>query len=46
MEKILCAAIWYKELPTQTHKCINIDKGTVVTGLRHMHCIVLMLCQH
>jgi hypothetical protein len=38
-EKILCAAIWYKELPTQTFLPTNIDKGLVVCGHRHGHCI-------
>jgi len=38
-ERILCAAIWYKDLPTQTFLPINIEKGLVVTGHRHPHCI-------
>lgn len=38
-EKVLCAAIWYKELPTQNFLPKNIDKGIVVLGLRHANCI-------
>jgi len=38
-EKILCAAIWYKELPTQNFLCKNITQGIVVCGLRHGNCI-------
>lgn len=39
MEKIICSAIWYKELPTQNHLPFNIDFGTVVCGKGHAHCI-------
>jgi hypothetical protein len=38
-EYILCAAIWYKDLPTQVHRPKNIDQGVVVCGHRHTHCI-------
>ena len=38
-ERITCAAIWYKELPTSVFKPINIDKGIVVCGHRHGNCI-------
>jgi hypothetical protein len=38
-EIILCAAIWYKDLPTQRLLPKNIDKGIVVLGHRHGHCI-------
>ncbi len=38
-EKILCAAIWYKDLETQTFLPKNIEKGIVVCGHRHGHCI-------
>ena len=38
-ERIICAAIWYKELPTQTFLPKNINKGLVVLGFRHPHCI-------
>jgi len=38
-EKILCAAIWYKELDSQTFFAKNIDKGLLVCGHRHSHCI-------
>ena len=41
-EQILCAAIWYKELPTQRLLPKNIDKGIVVCGHRHGHCIDIM----
>jgi hypothetical protein len=39
MEKILCAAIWYKELPTPLYRPINIDIGSVFCGYSHMHCL-------
>ncbi len=36
---ITCAAIWYKELPKQTHLPKNIETGVVVCGHRHSNCI-------
>ena len=42
VEKIICSAIWYKELPTPVHRPINVDKGVVVCGHRHPHCIHTM----
>ena len=41
-EYIICAAIWYKDLPTQTFLPKNLDKGVVVCGHRHGHCIDIM----
>lgn len=45
-EKILCAAIWYKELPrlTENHNDmpINAKQGIVVCGHRHAHCIAIL----
>lgn len=41
-EQIICAAIWYQDLPTQTFLPKNIDKGIVVCGHRHGHCIDIM----
>ena len=38
-ENILIAAIWYKDLPTQNLLPINVDRGIVVCGHRHGHCI-------
>lgn len=38
-EYIICAAIWYKELPTQNFLAKNIDRGLLVCGHRHGHCI-------
>jgi hypothetical protein len=43
-ERILCAAIWYKEIPlVKTFECnvlpINCDKGLVFCGYRHPQCI-------
>lgn len=38
-EKILCAAIWYKEQPKSAILPLNVDKGVVVAGLRHAYCI-------
>ena len=48
MEYILCAAIWYKEIPLK--KQIdgvlpkNCDRGLVVLGLRHGQCMWTMGC--
>lgn len=42
MEKILCAAIWYKNVPTALHQPINVDKGIVVSGYRHGSIIAAM----
>lgn len=45
-EKIICAAVWYKELqcnypniPTDVYLPKNIDKGVVFSGHRHAQCI-------
>ena len=38
-EKIICAAIWYQDLPTQNFLPKNIDRGIVVCGHRHSNCI-------
>ena len=44
-ERILCAAVWYKEIklkkdmPIETYLPKNIDKGIVFCGLRHGQCI-------
>ena len=43
MEKVLCSAIWYKDLPTPVYKPINIDRGIVFCGLRHAHCLYQMV---
>lgn len=44
MEKIVCAAIWYKKIKTYLHgnPVVNIDEGHVVCGLRHGNCIGTM----
>lgn len=39
MEKIICAAIWYQDLPDQHFLPKNLDHGLVVCGHRHGHCI-------
>lgn len=39
MEKILCAAIWFKDYPKAVHSVTNIDKGIVLCGHRHGHII-------
>ena len=45
MERILCAAVWYKELelkkemPIGVYLPINLNKGIVFCGLRHGQCI-------
>ena len=38
-EKIICSAIWYKELNTPVYRPVNIESGVVVCGHRHPHCI-------
>jgi hypothetical protein len=45
-EKILCAAVWYKEIPIinkdvplDRYLPKNVDKGVVFCGLRHGQCI-------
>lgn len=38
-ERILCAAIWYKEQNTPMYRPLNADVGCVVLGHRHPHCI-------
>jgi len=49
-EKILCAAIWYKELPllvndipTELLRPINCKTGIVFSGYRHPHCLYQMV---
>jgi hypothetical protein len=46
MEYILCAAIWYKEIPLKKEiKAVlpkNCDRGLVVTGHRHGQCMWTM----
>src|SRR6056297_1520437 len=38
-EKILCSAIWYKELNMNPSNPINIKEGIVFCGFRHHNCI-------
>lgn len=38
-EKIICSAVWYKDLPSAPYQPINIDTGLVVYGVRHVHCV-------
>lgn len=38
-ERILCAAIWYKDLPNQRIMLTNQDKGVIIAGFRHGHCM-------
>ena len=42
-EKIICAAVWYKDLPTPVHGPVNIDRGIVFSGHRHVHCMHQMV---
>lgn len=47
MERILCAAIWYKDLPLLKPEVLeprgfgpnNVDRGIVFCGYRHPNCI-------
>ena len=43
-ERIVCAAIWYKDVELHRHgnPVSNIDRGIVVCGLRHGNCIGTM----
>ena len=43
VERILCAAIWYKDLPTSKQMPDNISTGVVVCGRRHGDCIYTTL---
>jgi len=48
-EKIICSAIWYKdldvkkELPIETFLPKNCDKGVVFCGFRHGQCLYIMV---
>jgi hypothetical protein len=49
-EKILCAAIWYKDIPLLKNdipssllRPINCNKGIVFCGYRHSHCMYQMV---
>jgi hypothetical protein len=45
-ERILCAAVWYKDLkcmyegmPADVYLPVNLDRGIVFSGHRHSQCI-------
>lgn len=50
-EKIICSAIWYKELPLVKEEVLrirgfsptNVDRGIVFAGHRHPHCLYQMV---
>jgi len=45
-EKILCAAIWYRDLELKepvAFNCYNINQGVVICGSRHPHCMSTMM---
>jgi hypothetical protein len=42
-EIIICAANWYKELPTPVYKPKNITKGIVFCGHSHVMCLHQMI---
>ncbi len=47
-EYILCAAIWYKDIPIKKDipdnvRPINCEKGLVFCGYRHAHCMYTMV---
>lgn len=42
-EYIVCAANWYKELPTPVHGVKNINKGIVFSGYGHAQCLHQMV---
>lgn len=39
MEKIICSAIWLKDVATPVHRPTNISTGVVLCGHRHPHII-------
>jgi hypothetical protein len=51
MERIVCAAIWYKDLPLKKPEALEprgfrpqgVDRGIVFFGLNHMHCLYQMV---
>jgi hypothetical protein len=49
LEHILCAAIWYKDLPLKKEEVLeyyrpkNVDKGIVFCGHRHANCLYQMV---
>lgn len=47
-ERILCAAIWYKDVELKRDipqvRPKNVDRGIVVLGYRHGQCIWTMAC--
>jgi hypothetical protein len=43
IERIYCAAIWYKDLPTVKYMPTNINVGVVVEGHRHADIIRTMV---
>lgn len=43
MEKIICSAIWYKDLSTPRYNPINVDRGIVFSGFRHVQCLHQMI---
>ena len=50
-EYILCAAVWYKDLPMKRPEVLdnrgfrpyNVDRGVVISGWRHGNCIYQMV---
>ena len=50
-EYILCAAVWYLDLPMKRPEVLenrgfrpyNVDKGVVVSGWRHANCLYQMV---
>jgi hypothetical protein len=38
-ERIICAAIWYKNLKDAIHRPVNLESGVCVSGLNHAQCI-------
>jgi hypothetical protein len=50
-ERILCAAIWYKDLVPENKKGlqlnspnpVNVDRGIVFCGHRHVQCLAQMI---
>lgn len=41
-ERIICAAIWFKDDKEYIHNPKNIEKGYVICGLRHHNCFAIL----
>ena len=42
MDRILCAAIWFKDGEKYNHQPKNIETGFVIAGRRHHNCVLTL----